>query len=45
MTAEAYGAPIVLIIESVFLTLSLWYIVWAVSYLIKLPAPVSGFVV
>lgn len=42
---EAYGAPIVLILESVFLTLSLWYIVWAVSYLIKLPKSISGLVV
>jgi hypothetical protein len=45
MNAASYGAPIVLIIESVFITLSLWYIVWAVSYLIKLPGSISGLVV
>lgn len=45
ITAEAYGAPIVLILESLFLTLSLWYVIWAVSYLIKLPSNISGMVV
>jgi hypothetical protein len=45
LSMEAYGAPIVLILESVFLMLSLWYIVWVVSYMIKLPKSIGGFVV
>ena len=45
ITAEAYGAPIVLILESLFLTLSLWYIIWAVTYMIKLPSSIGSMVV
>jgi hypothetical protein len=45
MTPYAYGAPIVLIMESLFITLSLWYIIWAASYAIKLPSSFSGLVV
>jgi len=44
VTAEAFGGPIVLILESIFLTLSLWYIIWIISCLIKLPGSISGMV-
>lgn len=45
VTEYSYGATCILILSSIFVTLDLYYIIWAVSFKIKLPSSLSGVVI
>jgi hypothetical protein len=44
-TIFSYSGTFILILSSVFLTLDLFFIIWAISFMIKLPSPQNGPVV
>lgn len=44
-TIFSYPGAFILILSSIFLSLNLFYIIWAISFMIKLPTPINGTVV